>query len=93
MLSIFYFDKIMTTLNIALIGPGLVGKEFFNQIKEFTFSKFKFKVVGVMSSRFMKIDLNGIDNIGLLEYQDKNRFDFGAMFCWILRLLMVKING
>jgi homoserine dehydrogenase len=64
----------MKTVFIALIGPGLVGKEFLNQIKECTNSAIRFQVVGVMSSRFMKIDLNGINDFGFSEKYDKRRW-------------------
>ena len=42
-------------LNIFLIGPGLVGKEFLNQIQAFQNSKLSLNVNGIMSSKFMKL--------------------------------------
>ena len=64
-----------TILSIALIGPGLVGKEFIHQVQSFKHSKLSLRIVGLMSSKLMKIDVvNGITDISLKEAQDKKRF-------------------
>lgn len=50
-----------TILNIALIGPGLVGKEFLNQIKLFSNCSLSLRVIGITSSKSMKLASPGTD--------------------------------
>jgi homoserine dehydrogenase len=58
-------------LNIALIGPGLVGKEFLSQISKFHSSKLQFNIVAVMSSSRMKMAAGGLDNWDLKTGETK----------------------
>lgn len=60
----------MTRLNIALIGPGLVGKEFLLQLSKFAHPKLQFSLIALVNSRKMKLSsalpfeadlINGID--------------------------------
>ncbi|KAJ3363887.1 hypothetical protein HDU91_002821 [Kappamyces sp. JEL0680] len=53
------------TLNLALIGPGLVGKEFLAQIKQFRSDSVSLRVVAVMSSKLMKCDASGLSDVSL----------------------------
>ncbi|KAI8891742.1 homoserine dehydrogenase-domain-containing protein [Globomyces pollinis-pini] len=66
------------SLNIALIGPGLVGKEFLQQIKAFQSksSKLSLNVIGVMSSRFMKLSENGLTDFDLSNATKANTSEF-----------------
>ncbi len=60
-------NQLMTRINIALIGPGLVGKEFLNQIKAFKHSKIELKVIAVMSSKAMKLSYDGLEDFDLTK--------------------------
>lgn len=50
----------MVLVNVALIGPGLVGKEFLSQVFTFKSSRVSFKLLGLINSTKMAINLDGI---------------------------------
>ena len=44
------------SLNLAIIGPGLVGKEFIRQVLAFKHPRVSLNVIGVINSKKMKLE-------------------------------------
>lgn len=60
------------SLNIALIGPGLVGSELLKQINAFKSTALKLNIIGVTSSKLMKLSNSHISDFNLTGFQAAN---------------------